>query len=127
MATDNLIESFTQMEASTARLERIVFDDPDTHAPGLLTRIERLNRQLESVSGDLQQLKRRRPNLSILVAGYLAFLISGVFAMVAFYALPAVRVALDLPGPVAVALALLFAGAALLLSVTGSGWLDRAP
>lgn len=127
MAPENLIEAFTQLEASTARLGRIVFDDPDTHAPGLLTRIERLNRQLETVSGELQQMKRRRPNLSLLVAGYLAFLVSGVFAMVAFYALPEVRAALDLPGPVAVGLAILFAGAALLLSVAGSGWLDRAP
>lgn len=127
MATDNLIESFTQMEASTARLERIVFDDPDTHAPGLLTRIERLNRQLETVSGDLQQMKSRRPNLSLWSAGYLAFLASGAFAMVAFYTLPEVRAALDLPGPVAVALALLFAVAAMLLFVAGYGWLDRAP
>lgn len=126
MATDNLFEAFSRLEASAARLDRIVFDDPDTHAPGLMTRIERLNRQLETVSSDLQQMKRRRPNLSLLVAGYLAFLVSGVFAMVAFYALPEVRAALDLPGPVAVGLAFVFAGTALLLSIAGSGWLDRA-
>lgn len=127
MATDNLFESFTQMEATTARLERIVFDDPDTHAPGLLTRIERLNRQLETFGSDLQAIKRRRPNLALWAAGYLAFLVSGVFAMVAFYTLPEVRAALDLPGPVAVVLALLFAVAAMLLFVAGYGWLDRAP
>lgn len=127
MATDNLIESFAQMEASTARLERIVFDDPDTHVPGLLTRMERLNRQLETVSNDLQAVKRRRPNMSLWVAGYLAFLVSGGFAMVAFYTLPEVRMALDLPGPIAVGLALVFAVAALLLFVAGFGWLDRAP
>lgn len=126
MATDNLFEAFSRLEASAARLDRIVFDDPDTHAPGLMTRIERLNRQLEAVSSDLQQMKRRRPNLSLLVAGYLAFLVSGVFAMVAFYALPEVRAALDLPGPVALGLAFVFAGTALLLSIAGSGWLDRA-
>ena len=127
MATDNLFESFTQMEASTARLERIVFDDPDTHAPGLLTRIERLNRQLDTLSSDLQAIKRRKPNLSLWAAGYIAFLASGVFAMVAFYTLPEVRASLDMPGPVAVGLALLFAVAAMLLFVAGYGWLDRAP
>ena len=125
MTSDNLFESYARLEASAARLDRIVFDDPDTHAPGLMTRIERLNGQLDTVSGELQAIKRRRPNMSLWLAGYIAFLISGAFAMVAFYTLPGIRAALDVPGPVAVGLALLFAAAALVLFVAGYGWLDQ--
>jgi CHASE2 domain-containing sensor protein len=125
MASDNLFEAYGRLEASAARLDRIVFDDPDTHAPGLMTRIERLNGQLDTISAELQAIKRRRPNISLWVAGYIAFLVSGAFAMVAFYSLPEIRAALDLPGPVAVAMAVLFAAAALVLFVAGYGWFDQ--
>lgn len=125
MASDNLFEAYERLDASATRLDRIIFDDPDTHAPGLMTRIERLNSKLDTFSADLQAIKRRRPNLSLWVIGYLAFLVSGLFAMVAFYTLPEVRLALEMPGPIAVAMALLFAVAALLLFVAGFGWFER--
>lgn len=127
MATENLFDAFAQLEASTSRLGRIVFDDPDTHAPGLLSRIEGLNVQLTAVSADLQTIKRRRPNLALWGTGYVAFLVSGAFAMAAFQGMPEVRALLDLPAPVAAGLALVFAVAALLLFAGGFGWLDRTP
>lgn len=127
MATENLFEAFSQLEASTTRLGRIVFDDPDTHAPGLLSRIEVLNQQLTAVSAELQAVKRRRPNVGLWIVGYVAFMISGLFAMAAFHGLQELRAAFDLPAPLAASLALIFSMAALGLFVGGFGWLDRAP
>ena len=45
--------------------------------------------------------------------------------MVAFWNFPGVQAALDLPGPVAMGLALVFALAALVLFIAGFGWFER--
>ena len=127
MAGDNLFEAFEKQEAITARLERIVFGDPPAHPVGLLQQMEQLSSQLEAVRSDLQAVKRRRPNVLLWTVGYVLFLISGMFAMTAFMSLPEVHTALDMPAPVAVGLALVFAAGALLLFMGGFGWLDRGP
>lgn len=125
MAGDNLFEAFEKQEAITARLERIVFGDPPAQPVGLLVRMEQLSSQLDAVSNDLHAVKSRRPNRLLWTAGYVAFLVSGLFAMMAFDDTPVVKAALEMPPQVAAGLAFFFAALALLLLMGGFGWLDH--
>ena len=125
MASDNLFDAFEEQRELSAQLRRIVFGDPPAHPVGLLERMEQLDKRLEDIGHKLQRVEQQRPNIWLWVGGYCAFILSGWFAMAAFWSLDALRAALALPASVAVGMALLFAVAALLMFVAGFGWLDR--
>jgi hypothetical protein len=127
MATDNLFDAFEEQRRLSDQLQRIVFGDPPAHPVGLLERMERLDKRLDEVARALGRVEARRPNLWLWGTGYLVFLVSGAFAMVAFSGYPQVQALLDMPSSVAFGLAAVFALAAALLFVGGYGWLDRGP
>ena len=126
--------AFERIEAIAERLERVMYGDSVAHQPGLLTQVESLRGEVQSVRSevqavrsDIQAVRSKRINVWLWVLGYATFLVSGLFAMTAFYSLPEVRALLAMPAPVAVVLAALFAVAALFLFAGGFGWLSRGP
>ena len=110
-----------------------MYGDSVAHQPGLLTQVESLRDEVQSVRAEVQAVRtdiqavRTKSSPWLLLLGYTTFLISGLFAMTAFYSLPEVRALLAMPAPVAVVLAALFAVAALFLFAGGFGWLSRGP
>ncbi len=123
-SSDNLFDVVEELKQITADLRRTVYGDPATRSRGLMSEFDGLRQEVGRIDADLQKVKSRRPNPWAWTIGYLAFVASGLFAMVAFWSFPGVQAALDLPGPLAMGLALLFAGAALVLFIAGFGWFD---
>lgn len=95
-----------------------MFGDPPAHPTGLLAEIEGLRK-------DIQAVKNKRPSLLLWGAGYVVFLVSGAFAMTAFYNHPVMRTLREMPADLALAGAILFAALAAVLFVVGYGWLNR--
>ena len=113
-----------------ARLERVTYGDDYARVPGLLNQVEGLRGDLlglrtdvSTLRNDITTVQQRKPNVWLWALGYVAFLVSGAFAMSAFYNLTEIQALLSMPAPLAVSLAVLFALAALLLFVGGFGWL----
>jgi len=125
MASDNLFDVVEELKQITADLRRTVYGDPATRSRGLMSEFDAMRQEVGRIDAELQKVKSRRPNPWSWTVGYMAFLASGAFAIVAFYSFPGVQAALDLPGPVAMGLALLFAAAALVLFIAGFGWFER--
>ena len=125
--------AFERIEAIAERLERVMYGDSVAHQPGLLTQVENLRDDMQSVRAEVQAVRtdiqavRTKSSPWLLLLGYTTFLISGLFAMTAFYSLPEVRALLAVPAPVAVALAAVFALATALLVAGGLGLLSRGP
>jgi hypothetical protein len=113
-----------------ARLERVTYGDDYARVPGLLNQVEGLRGDLlglrtdvSTLRNDITTVQQRKPNVWLWALGYVAFLVSGAFAMSAFYSIPEIRALLAMPPPDAVALALVFLAAAALLFAGGFGWL----
>lgn len=128
--TDN--RSIDRLEKFVERLERVMYGDDYARQPGLLTQVDELRKDIAAVSNDVQaarseihSMRSKRANVWLWVLGYVTFLISGMFAMSAFYSMPEIKMLLAMPAPVAVALAVVFAVAALLLFAGGFGWLTH--
>ncbi len=121
---ENVIDTLVRVEASVARLERILLGDPDARHTGMVTQIDGLRRDMTAISADIQRMQQRRANPLLWMAGYVTFLASGAFAINAFWQHPQLRALLDMPAPLALWLALFFAAAAALLLVSGFGWLE---
>ena len=125
--------AFERIEAIAERLERVMYGDSVAHQPGLLTQVENLRNDMQSVRAEVQAVRtdiqavRTKSSPWLLLLGYTTFLISGLFAMTAFYSLPEVRALLAMPAPVAAALAAAFALATALLVAGGLGLLSRGP
>ncbi len=114
------------------RLERVVYGDEYARVPGILAQLDGLRVDVQSVRTDVQSVrtdiaaaKAHGPQIWLWIVGYVAFLISGMFAASAFHAMPELQAIFAIPGPVALALAAIFAGAALVLFAAGFGWLTR--
>lgn len=111
-----------------ATLLRIINGDDDSRHDGLLDSVERLSKDVSALRTELQAIKARRPNVWVWTAGYVCFLISGLFAGIAIYNVMAsveLFALLDIPVVWAWFLALAFAGAALIMFVVGYGWQNR--
>ena len=104
-----------------------MYGDMQARQSGLLDQVEGLRNDIAAVRSDVQAVRAdlitHRPQVWLWLLGYAAFLVSGLFWVAAFYSLDEVRLLLTMPGPVALALALLFVVAAALLFAGGFGWL----
>lgn len=116
------------VEASLARLERLLYGEKDAGYEGLLAAFVGLREEVRGLREELRGMKGRRPNLWLWGAGYVGFLVSGLFAVLAVDGVvmsPEYFYWLDMPAPLALFLALVFAGVALLLFFGGFGWLGE--
>ena len=106
-----------------------MYGDMQARQSGLLDQVEGLRNDIAAVRSDVQAVRAdlitHRPQVWLWLLGYVAFLVSGAFAMSAFYSIPEIRALLAMPPPDAVALALVFLAAAALLFAGGFGWLQR--
>jgi hypothetical protein len=126
MATENILEAFERVEDTLSRVERILCGDPRERLPGLMTEFEGLRGDVQGLRRDVQQLQAQRPQVLLWIAGYVCFLLSGLFAAIAVYQVSAsleLYGLLDIPLWLASGLALLFAAIAAGLFVGGFGWL----
>lgn len=124
MATENILEAVDRVEDTVARFERIFYGDPRERTSGLLAEFEGLRRDVQGLRQDMYRLQLQRPNFLLWVSGYVAFLISGVFVMIAFYDYPHMRELLTMPPQVALFMAMLFVLIALVLFSAGFGWIS---
>ena len=127
--SDNL--AIDRLEDIAQRIERVMYGDMQARQPGLLDQVDSLRTDIMGVRKDVQELaaglhliQARRPNMWLWALGYVAFLVSGLFAMSAFYNLPEIQTLLSMPAPVAAGLAAVFALGAARLFVGGFGWLS---
>lgn len=124
MATENILDAFERLEDTLSRVERILCGDPRERTRGLVTEFEGLRQDVQGLRQDMHRLQLQRPNFLLWVSGYVSVLISGAFAMIAFYDLPHVRAMLAMPPHVALLMAALFVLIALTLFAAGFGWIN---
>ena len=124
MASENILEAMDREEEMIARFERILYGDSRERTTGLLAEFEGLRRDVQGLRQDMHRLQLQRPNFLLWVSGYVSFLISGAFAMIAFCDLPHVRAMLAMPPHVALLMAALFVLIALALFAAGFRWIN---
>lgn len=123
---ENLIEAVERLEQVSARLERILYGDTDARRKGLLDEFEGLRGDVSSLREDVGRIKSRKPSVWLWILGYTAFCGSVTFGVVGLLNQIDGHNVLGLPPSLALWLAAVLAGAALLLFLNGFGWLQRA-
>lgn len=124
MATENVLDAVDRIEAAVSKFERILYGDPPARPNGLLVEFEGLRCDVQGLREDVHRLQNRRPNVLLWVAGFVSFVVSVAFGMVGFMNVAGAHDVWNIPGPVSLWLALMFALVALLLFMGGFGWLD---
>jgi hypothetical protein len=122
---ENLIEAVERLELVIGRIERLMYGEPPGRPGGLLAEVEGLRRDVQGLREDVHRLKSRRPNIWVWAGGYLVFLVSGAFALVGAVNQVLASRLWDIPPVVAMWLAVMLAGGALIMFLGGFGWLDR--
>ena len=127
MAVENVLDAVERLEAVVQKFERILHGDRDARHEGLVDVVASLNLEVRKLRDEFQFVKRRRHHLWLWLVGYVCFLVSGMFAILAIGGVsssPELYWMLDVPVALALFLALFFAGVSLLAFVNGFGWLD---
>lgn len=125
MAGDNLFEAVERLEQVSARLERILYGDKEARRGGLLDEFEGLRRDVQTLNEDVKRIKAKRPNVWLWIMGYLSFVASVTFGVVGILNQIDNHNVWGLPAAVALWLAAMLAAGALLMFLSGFGWLDR--
>lgn len=121
-----VVKSLDRVELAIKSFDRILYGDQRERVSGLITEFEGLRGDIQGLRQDVQKLQAQRPQVLLWIAGYVCFLLSGLFAAIAVYQVSAsleLYGLLDMPLWLAAGLALLFAAIALALFVGGFGWL----
>lgn len=125
MATDNLIDVVDQLREIVQDLKRTLYGDHATRSTGLLVEFDSLRNDVKRLESDLSKVKNRRPNITAWATGYVAFCTAVVFAIISVMNQIDNHNILGLAPVVAMWLALLFGGAALVLFLVGFGWFEH--
>lgn len=104
-------------------LNRALYGDPQSRTPGLFDRLDTLIAKMDQFSTELERLKRRRPNITNWVLGYVTHYASIVFTIITIInSIPGVSVG-NMPVEVSATLAVVLAAAALVFLLIGYGWI----
>jgi hypothetical protein len=125
MASDNLFDVVQELRDIVADLKRTLYGDHATRSTGLLSEFDGLRRDVESLKQDVQKVKSKKPSIPTWVAGFLVFWAGMLSAIVALINLVPGFDIFGISSTAAMWLAIVFGLSALLLFVTGFGWLDR--
>ncbi len=124
---ENVLDMVEQLREIVGEFKRILYGDSAARTNGLVVEFGDLRRDVQAIKDDIQRLKTRRHNIWLWVAGYLAFAASVTFGVIGILNQVDGHNVWGLPAAVALWLAAVMAGAALILFLGGFGWLDRGP
>lgn len=122
---DNVLDMMEQLREIVGEFKRILYGDSAARTNGLVVEFGDLRRDVQTIKDDLARLKTKRHNIWLWVAGYLAFAASVTFGVIGILNQVDGHNVWGLPAPLALWLAAVMAGAALVLFLGGFGWLDR--
>lgn len=125
MASDNVLDVIDELREIVGEFKRILYGDTAARTNGLVVKFDDLHRDVQALRDDVHRLKNRRANVWMWVAGYVSFSASVAFGVVGMINLIDNHNVLGLPAAVALWLAAVLAGLALMLFLGGFGWLDR--
>jgi len=101
-----------------------LYGDPVNRTPGLIDKVDTLLAGMSNLSADVEQLKRRRTKPSCWVFGYVVYCIAGVFAIFAVVNMvPGGNDVGNLAPEVSAVIAVILAVVALILLLSGHGWI----
>lgn len=139
---ENVLDMVEQLREIVGEFKRILYGDSAARTNGLVVEFGDLRRDVQAIKDDIQRLKAtdvqavrddiqrlktKRHNIWLWVAGYLAFAASVTFGVIGILNQVDGHNVWGLPAAVALWLAAVMAGAALILFLGGFGWLDRGP
>jgi hypothetical protein len=125
MASDNLFEVVEQLREIVADLKRTLYGDHATRSTGLLTEFDSLRRDVESLKGDVQRIRSKRPNVGSWVTAYVLFCAAVIFLAAGMVNLFVGHNALGVEPALAFWLAAGLVVIAGVLFAVGYSWLDR--
>jgi len=104
-------------------LNRALYGDPQSRTPGLFDKVDTLIDKMDQFSSELERLKRRHPNITNWVLGYVTHYASIIFAIVAILnSVPGISVG-SITSEVSAALAVVLGLLALVFLLVGYGWI----
>lgn len=104
-------------------LNRALYGDPQSRTPGLFDRLDTLIAKMDQFSTELERLKRRRPNITNWVLGYVTHYASVFFLILTIINLQPGHTIGQLPPEVSAAIAIVLAILALVFLLIGYGWI----